>query len=88
MDGDGFFGVDAGKTVDGAFYGGETKYTFEPTHKGDWSVNRSDPAATSKRSLKGFFARSFVIVSKDGSTPAGLFFRHREDGKQEVVSGA
>lgn len=27
-DGEGFFGVDAGKTVDGAFYGGSTKYTF------------------------------------------------------------
>jgi hypothetical protein len=36
-DGEGFFGVDAGKIVDGASYGGSTKYTFQPTKKGDWT---------------------------------------------------
>lgn len=40
VDGEGFFGVDAGKTVDGSFYGGSTKYTFQPIKKGDWTENR------------------------------------------------
>lgn len=56
--------------------------------KGDWTVNRDDPAATSKRTLKGFIGRTFVLENEDSPVPGGLFFRHREDGKQEVISGA
>jgi hypothetical protein len=33
-------------------------------------------------------ARTYVMEAEDGPAPDGLFFRHREDGKQEVISGA
>ena len=36
-DGEGFFGVDANKTVDGNFYGGRFRYSFGPVHKNDWT---------------------------------------------------
>lgn len=29
-DGEGFFGIDAGSTIDKAFYGGKFKYSFKP----------------------------------------------------------
>lgn len=39
MDGLGFFGVSAGKTIDGLSYGGKQVYTYAPTSPDDWSTN-------------------------------------------------
>jgi hypothetical protein len=87
VDGDGFFGKDAGKIVDESYYGGTQKYTFEAFEPNDWSKDAIiDEPATTKRTLNGFIARSFVIPDLDGPPPGGLFFKHNENGSQTVLS--
>ena len=44
-------------------------------------------SATTKRSLDGFMARTFVIEKLDRS-PGGLLFKHNKDGTQTVINGA
>jgi hypothetical protein len=61
---------------------------LQATHNSDWTSNKTEAAATSKRILNGFIARTFVIESKDGVPSGGLFFKHNEDGTQNVVSEA
>lgn len=39
MDGVGFYGSDAGKTIDGLRYGGNKVYTYLPFNNEDWSTN-------------------------------------------------
>lgn len=88
VDGEGFFGVDAGKTIDDAYYGGQFKYSFKPMNKDDWSSNKSEGAATSKRTLNGFISRSFLIEPLEGQPSDGLHFKHLQDGRQEVLHEA
>lgn len=88
-DGVGFFGNDAGKTIDGLRYGGNKVYTYLPFISDDWSTNPSiDAPATTKRSIKGFIARSFGITGLDTIPKGGLFLQHNEDGSQKVLQDA
>lgn len=89
MAGVGFFGNDAGKTIDNLSYGGKQVYTYLPNQPDDWSTNASaDTPATSKRSIKGFISRSFGIYGVDALPGGGLFFKHNPDGTQTVIQDA
>lgn len=89
MDGLGFFGVSAGKTINGLSYGGKQVYTYAPTSPDDWSTNATlDEPATTKRTLKGFIARSFGITNLDTVPSGGLFFKHNSNGTQKVLQDA
>ena len=49
----------------------------------------TEEAATSKRSLKGYISRSFIIPELEKrATPDGLFFKRNENKTQIVLSGA
>ena len=86
-DGIGFFGEFAGNIIDGAFEGGSQKYSYQPCSQDDWTI--SEAAATTKRTLNGYIARTFVIPALEGNkTTGGLFFSRNEDGTQTVLSGA
>lgn len=88
VEGSGLFGIDSGKTINGNYYGGKFKYSFLPIYSSDWSNNLNDQAATSKRTLNGYIARSFAIEPLDGTPPDGLFFRHNKNGTQHVIHEA
>jgi hypothetical protein len=85
----GFFGRDAGQTIDGGYLGGQKRYTYATITPSDWSTDPlKDEPATTKRSLNGYMSRTFVIPELDGAPPAGLFFRHNANGTQTVLSNA
>lgn len=89
MEGVGFYGNDAGQTINGLRYGGKETYTYLPFIADDWSRNATlDIPATSKRSIKGFIARSFGITGLDTIPKGGLFFQHNQDGTQKVLQDA
>ena len=80
----GFCGEDADKTVDGAYYGGEEKISLGPVKSDDWTTN-GEPATT-KRSLKGFIARTFYIPEHEDAH-SGIYFQRNvdDDGGHRVV---
>lgn len=88
-DGIGLFGIEAGTISNGIYHGGKKKYTNLPFNKADWSsdISKNTPATT-KRSLKGFWARSFVIEPLDGEISNELFFKHNKNGTQTVLANA
>ena len=53
-------------------------------------MNSNSSAATTKRILEGFWARTFTIksVDQDPTPGGGLFFKHNQDGTQTVISNA
>ena len=84
-----FFGEEAGKRDQyGDSRGGSYRYNFLPITPSDWTADIEEPAATSKRSLGGFIARTFVVVDVDPPVPGGLFFRRNANGTQTVLSDA
>jgi hypothetical protein len=86
-DGIGGFGENAGKDTEGAYFGGNTRYTYEPINPEDWTM--TEEPATTKRTLNGYIARTFVIPALEGNgSIGGLFFKRNEDGTQTVLSGA
>lgn len=40
VDGEGFFGIDANKNIDGSYYGGQFKYSFSGISNQAWSSNK------------------------------------------------
>jgi hypothetical protein len=93
----GTFGIDAGTdTPEYGHIGGVKRFTLEGINPGDWIT--TGKAATTKRVLKGFIARSFCIPSaEDVPYGDGLFIQRdvNKDGKpdikgkyQKVLSGA
>lgn len=65
-DGEGFFGIDAGKIIDGLWYGGKYRYDYLPFNNDDWATDiTKDKPALTKRTIKGFIARSFGIYGID-----------------------
>lgn len=82
----GFYGVDAGKIINGVHYGGSYKYSLQPTKIRDWTL--SEDPATTKRTLNGFISRTFVIPELDGSNFGGLFFRRNPNGSHTVLNSA
>jgi hypothetical protein len=88
-DGAGFYGIDAGKTIDGASDGGKSKFSFQSIEPNDWSNNSDiDVPATSKRTLNGYVARTFLIEPLDGIPSDGLYFKFNENGTQTVIHSA
>ena len=83
----GFMGEDAGKIIDGTYYGGEFKYSLGPQNPEDWTED-GEPATT-KRNLKGFLARSFYIPEIE-SPGSGIYFQRNadDDGGQKVIKEA
>lgn len=59
-----------------------------PFNQKDWSNDSKLSAATTKRTLEGFWARTFTIKSVDEDPGFGLFFQHNKDGTQTVLSNA
>ena len=83
----GFRGIDAGKTIEEKYLGGFYRFSLNPIYPNNWT--KSDKAATTKRTLKGFIARSFTIPSvEDTPFHDGLFIQRSTDSKQKVLSGA
>ena len=83
----GFTGLNAGKENDDHFCGGTYYYSLGAINPNDWTT--SGPGATTKRSLKGFIARTFSIPAVE-PTPFddGTFFQRNSDGTTTVVSQA
>jgi hypothetical protein len=59
-----------------------------PFNPKDWSNDIHSSAATTKRTLEGFWARTFVIEPLEKVPGTGLYFKHNKDGTQTVLSWA
>ena len=70
-DGNGLYGNDAGKVVDGEYISGRFKYSMLPLNKNDWGTTGG--AATTERTLDGFMSRTFVIPAVGPRFQAGSF---------------
>ena len=62
-------------------------YTYKAFRPEDWTTN--EEPATTKRTLKGYFSRTFLIPALEGNkTTGGTWFKRNQDGTQTVLSGA